>query len=93
MAPAPAQLAQAHDNGKRTVKSELYCILANSCRWWSLPELTAELTARGLTALETSVSARLRELPNAYQCTMRSRVREGKTHLWEYAVGVEGVAG
>ena len=86
-----AEKAKAHEGGKRTVKGVLYEILANNKRWYTLCELEAELTGRGFAALQTAISARLRELPKAYACRVNKRTRGESLHLWEYSIGVDGV--
>lgn len=55
--------------------------------WWTLPELEREVTKRGRTALQTSLSARLRDLRKPpWNRHVYSRVRAGTSHLEEYSV-------
>jgi len=70
---------------RRSVASELYEILVGVGGWWTLPELRSELERRGFKALDTAISARLRDLRRApYNRTVHGRVRDGASHLWEY---------
>ena len=79
----------------RTVKGALYQLLVDADRrglWLTIPAMERELKRRGFNCLQTSISARLRELPRdaptGYSARVSGRVREGTVRLWEYRLGV-----
>ena len=72
---------------RRTTIGDLVYEAMRTGGWWTLPELVAYLGRRRRVALETGVSARVRELRHSpYNRTVVSRVRHGTSHLSEYAL-------
>jgi hypothetical protein len=68
----------------------LYEIMATG-GWYTLPELRHELQRRGRVALDTSVSARLRDLRKSpWNRTVWVRPRGASAHTQEYSLMTGG---
>ena len=87
-----AEVREALAPRKHGVAATLCEVMADGA-WRSLPELAAALRRRGVAALETSISARLRELPRSPYCLhVQARIR-AQSRAWEYRVGVTSQRG
>jgi hypothetical protein len=55
--------------------------------WWTIPELRAELAKHGRSALDTGISARIRDLRKApWRRIVDSRPRDGMPNTIEYCL-------
>lgn len=78
-------MAKRNDRDMSIVKL-IYAIMSRG-EWWTIPELRARLAMHGRVALDTSISARIRDLRKApWNRTVNRRVRAGHEHLEEYSL-------
>lgn len=68
--------------------SIIYNVMCDG-RWYTIPELRSRLALKGRKALDTSISARIRDLRKApWNRRVYRRTRAGSAHLEEYALFV-----
>lgn len=79
--------ARAHR--KRSILDCVYELMSAAPRWWTIPELREALRRFGYSVLDTTISARIRDLRKApFSCFVSARPRNGNRSLVEYRVGI-----
>jgi hypothetical protein len=77
----------AENEGKRDPIIRILYDVMNAGGWYTLPELREALRRRGRVALDTGLSARLRDLRKSpWNRSLWVRPRKGSSHLHEYAL-------
>jgi hypothetical protein len=79
------------ENEKRDPMVKVLYEVMSMGGWYTLPELRNELQRRGRVALDTAISARLRDLRKSpWNRTVWVRTRVNCTHLQEYRLMTSG---
>jgi hypothetical protein len=75
------------ENEKRDPMVKVLYEVMSRGGWFTLPELREELRKRGRVALDTGISARLRDLRKSpWNRSVWMRPRANTTHLHEYTI-------